>query len=138
MVELYYDFQKAYDNVNHGFLEKLIKEYGFPIGVQSLVIEMMVRWKIHLSCGAKKDVVEVRVTNGIVQGDAFSPLLFVLMIDPLINLVKKLCDRVEVLFCMVDLKASMGSIATAQRVQETVKKYAQLVGMVINNKKSAI
>ena len=40
-MELYYDFQKAYDNVNHAFLEKLLKEYGFPIGVQSLIIEMM-------------------------------------------------------------------------------------------------
>ena len=33
VVELYYYFQKAYDNVNHGFLEKLLEEYGFPSGV---------------------------------------------------------------------------------------------------------
>ena len=25
IVELYYDFQKAYDNVNHAFLERLLK-----------------------------------------------------------------------------------------------------------------
>ena len=43
VVELYCDFQKAYDNVNHEFLEKLFREYGFPIGVQSLIIEMMAR-----------------------------------------------------------------------------------------------
>ena len=30
VVELYYDFQKAYDNVNHAFLEKLLDVYGFP------------------------------------------------------------------------------------------------------------
>ena len=30
VVELHYDFQKAYDNVNHGFLERLLKVYGFP------------------------------------------------------------------------------------------------------------
>ena len=40
VVELYYDFQKAYDNVNHAFLEKLLKEYGFTIGTQSLIISM--------------------------------------------------------------------------------------------------
>ena len=33
VVELYYDFQKAYDNVNHTFLEKLLEVYGFPPGV---------------------------------------------------------------------------------------------------------
>ena len=31
--ELYYDFKKAYDNVNHEFLEMLLQVYGFHIGV---------------------------------------------------------------------------------------------------------
>ena len=81
MVELYYDFQKAYDNVNHAFLEKLLDVSGFPPGVQILIIEMMTRWKIRLSYGARKEVGQVRPENGIIQGDAFSQLLFVL-IDP--------------------------------------------------------
>ena len=53
VVELYYDFQKAYDNVNHAFLEQLLFVYGFPLGIQMLITEMMARWKIHLSYGAK-------------------------------------------------------------------------------------
>ena len=104
IIELYYDFQKAYDNVNHGFLERLLKVYGFPPGIQMLIIEMMNRWKIRLSYGAKKEVGEARLENGIIQGDAFSPLLFVLMIDPLIKIMKKkVGDRVEVLYYMDDL-----------------------------------
>ena len=70
-MELYYDFEKAYDNVNHGFLEKLIAVYGFPPSIQMLIIEMMARWRNSLSYGAKKKVGEVRLTNGIIQGDAF-------------------------------------------------------------------
>ena len=81
-MELYYDFQKAYDNVSHGFLEELLDVYGFPPVIQMLIIEMMSRWRIGMSYGAKKEVGEVHLTNGIIQGDAFSPLLFVLMIDP--------------------------------------------------------
>ena len=79
VVELYYDIQKTYDNVNHYFPDELLSVYGFPPGIQMLIIEMMARWKIRLSYGAKKEVGEVRLTNGIIQGDAFSPLLFVLM-----------------------------------------------------------
>ena len=139
VVELYYDFQKAYDNVNHAFLERLLKEYGFPIGVQSLIIEMMARWKIRLSYGAKKEVGEVRLTNGIIQGDAFSPLLFVLMIDPLIKIMKtQLGDSAEILYYMDDLKASMTNIQTARTIHKIVKTYAASVGMVINKKKSGI
>ena len=139
VIELYYDFQKAYDNVNHAFLDRLLEACGFPAGVQMLIVEMMARWKIRLLYGAKKDVGEVRLENGIIQGDAFSPLLFVRMIDPLIKIIKtRVGDRVEILYYMDDLKASMSSIARAQRVHGTVKRYADSIGMVINNKKSAI
>ena len=31
-----------------------------------MIIEMMARWKIRLSYGAKKDVGEVRLENGII------------------------------------------------------------------------
>ena len=121
------------------FPEELLDVYGFPIGVQMLIIEMMARWKIRLSHRAKKDVGKVRLENGIIQGDAFSPLLFVLMIDSLIKIVnKKLGNKVQILYYMDDLKVSTSSIPTAQTVHVTVKKNAQSVGMMINNKKSAI
>ena len=64
VVELYYDFQKAYDNVNHDFLERLLDVYGFPPGIQMLIVEMMALWKIRLSYGAKKEVGVVRMDNG--------------------------------------------------------------------------
>ena len=114
VVELYYDFQKAYDNVNHAFLERLLKVYGFPPGIQMLIIEMMARWKIRLSFSAKKEVGEARLANGIIQGDAFSPLLFVLMIDPLIKIMKaRVVDRAEILYYMDDLKVSTTDIHIA-------------------------
>ena len=96
--------------MNHAFLEELLDAYGFPISAQMLIVEMMARWRIRLSYGSKKELGEDRLTNGIIQGDAFSPLLFVLMNDPLIKIMKiRLGDRVEVLDFMDDLKVSMNS-----------------------------
>ena len=63
--------------------------FVFPPGIQMLIIEMMSRWKIRISYGAKKEVGEIRLENSIIEGDAFSPLLFVLMIDPLIKTMKR-------------------------------------------------
>ena len=104
-----------------------------------LIIEMMNWLKIRLSYGAKKEVGEVLLENGIIQGDVFSPLLFVLMIDPLIKILKKkVGDRVEVLYYLDDLNVSMDCIDTACDIHQTVKKYAASVGMVINTKKSAV
>ena len=120
IVELYYDFQKAYDNVNHAFLEELMDIYGFPRGIQMLITEMMARWMICLSYGGKKEVGDVRLENGIIQGDAYSPLLFALTIDPLVKTMKRrLGEGAEILYYMDDLKASMRVIETAQAVHET-------------------
>ena len=54
-----------------------------------LIIEMMARWKTRLSYGAKKEVGEVRLEDGIIQGDVFSPFPFVLKTDPFIKILKK-------------------------------------------------
>ena len=89
--------------------------------------------------GAKKDVGEVGLTNGFIQGDAFSALLFVLMIDSLIIILKgAVGDRAEILNNMDDLKVSMDSTETAQKVNDRVRTYSMAVGMVRNSKKSAI
>ena len=61
------------------------------------------------------------------------------MIDPIIKIMKtRVGDHVEILYYMDDLKASSGSIETARTIHKIVKTYAIAVGMVINNKKSAI
>ena len=87
-MDLYYDVQKAYDNANRAFLEKTIEVYGFTPCGQMLRLETMTRWKIRLSCWEKRNVGEVRLENSIIHGDVFSPLLFVLTIDPIIKVVK--------------------------------------------------
>ena len=139
VIELDNDIQKEYDNDNHAFLENLLSVYGFPPGIKIPNIEMMARWKIQLSKGAKKEVGDVRLTNGIIQGDALSPLLFVLMIDPLIKIDKRrVGEGVEVLFYVDDMKASSSGIQIAQTVVHIMKRYSASVGMVINAKKSAI
>ena len=120
VVELYYDFQKAYDNIINSFLEGLLEVYIFQRGAQMLIIEMMARWKIRLCYGAKKEVGKVRLENGLIQRDAFSPLLFVLMIDPLIKVLKRCCgDDAEILYYMDDLKASCKGLEKAMQVHET-------------------
>ena len=47
-------------------------------------------------------------------------------------------ERVEVLYYMDDLKASVTDIHIAQTIHGIVKRFAACVGMVINTKKSAI
>ena len=75
--------------MNHASLQSHLYPHCFPLGVQKLVIDMMALLKIRLLYGAKKDVVELLPENVIIQGDAFSPLLFFFASDPLIKFMKK-------------------------------------------------
>ena len=80
-----------------------------------LTIEMMARWKIRLSYGSKKDVGEVKLMNSIIRGDAFSPPLFVLMIDQFIKILKRIFgEHAEVLYPMDDLKTSVNCVGEAE------------------------
>ena len=74
--------------MNRAFLEKLLNTYDFTAGIQILIKEMMAQWKILLSYRAKKEIGEVRLENCIMQGESFYPLLFVLMVDPFIKIMK--------------------------------------------------
>ena len=57
------------------------------------------------------------------------------MIDPLIKILKRrLGDRVQVLYHMDDLKASVNNIEMADNVHMIVKRYATSIGMVVNKK----
>ena len=49
---------------------------------------------------------------------------------------KQVGDKVEVLYDMYDLKASMTNIQIAQTLHDIVKMYAAAVGMVINAKRA--
>ena len=63
----------------------------------------------------------------------------VLMIDTLIKILKKKVGcEVEIIYYMDDLKTSRACVEKAKQVHEMGKRYADSVGMVINNKKSAI
>ena len=51
IVELYYDFQKAYDNINHAFLEKLLEVYtgSHDPGMPKIKVTRLKSFRNHFS-----------------------------------------------------------------------------------------
>ena len=75
----------------------------------------MAWWIIGLSYGAK-EIGEVNLENCIIEGDTFSPLLFVLMTDDFIKTLKRRLDgEADVLSDTDDLRASMSSVDNAKQ-----------------------
>ena len=90
----------------------------------------MAQCTVRLSYGQKKEVGKVQPENGIIRGDAFSSLLFVLIIDTLFKIIKmRVGDSAETPYSVDDLKVSMGTIGAAQTVHEIFKRCHSIDGL---------
>ena len=75
----------------------------------------MKTWRVELTAGGKS-LVEAKIQRGIFQGDAFSPLLFIIAMMPLNHILRKcttgyklsrLQEKINHLMYMDDLKLSI-------------------------------
>ena len=81
------DYRKAYDMLPHSWIIECLVILGINGKVQNLLQESMKKWKVELTCG-KKELGEVSIKRGIFQGDALSPLLFVIALIPLTSVLR--------------------------------------------------
>ena len=56
---------------------------------------MVGKWNIDISY-TKKKIGNIKLNNGILQGDTMSPLLFIMCIDPIMNKLDEIIKGVEI------------------------------------------
>ena len=78
------DAQKAYDSVDHTYINKTLKAYGFPDSFVNVVdiLHNDLQAQVQIN-GFKSNAFPIR--RGVKQGDALSCALFIIAIDPLIR-----------------------------------------------------
>ena len=74
------DFQKAFDSVSRGMMEKVLRYYGVPEWLVKLVEDLHdgTFCKVMVD-GSLSDAFEVK--SGVIQGGILSSLLFIMVID---------------------------------------------------------
>lgn len=88
------DLKKAFDSVNHELLIRSVEKLGFPKYIVAIVEHVCCSMSTELMINGK-NLGELKLSNGLLQGDSLSPLLFTLVMELLTKKLNKQRDKVE-------------------------------------------
>ena len=82
------DNKKAYDILLHSWIINSLKMYKISHQVINFIDKTMKTWRVELTAGGRS-LAEAKIQRGIFQGDALSPLLFIIAMMPLNHILRK-------------------------------------------------
>ena len=85
---IWIDNKKAYDMFLKSGILHCLKMYKIPNQVVQFIEKTMQIWTVEMTAG-EKSLAEVTIPGGIFQGDALSPLLFVIVMMPRNHILRK-------------------------------------------------
>ena len=86
---MWFDYKKAFDSVPHDWIIKALKLAKVPHEIIRTVMNLMELWSTQLSLDDITTNV-IKYLCGILQGDCLSLILFILSVNPLSFLLKRL------------------------------------------------
>ena len=140
------DYRKAFDMVPHSWILECLSILGVNHTVVAFLEKTMKDWRVDLTC-ANVHLGEVNIKRGIFQGDALSPLLFVITLIPLTSVLKttkhgyefaKNGEKINHLLYMDDLKLYAKNEKELDSLVQTVKVFSKDIGMDFGVEKSAM
>ena len=141
------DVKKAFDSVNHNYLQQCIKKLNFPDWILRFITSIMSKWEISIRSD-NNNILTKKIERGILQGDSLSPLLFVLCLDPLSRKLNSVYPKVNIateelsystnhLLFIDDLKLFSKDEAGAKSLLDETENFFNTIGLEINKEKSA-
>ena len=82
------DYKKAYDSMPHTWIIECLEMYNINRTLRAFIGNSMRLWKTTLEANGKP-LAKVSIKCGIYQGDALSPLLFCIGLNPLSQIINK-------------------------------------------------
>ena len=83
-----YDFQKAFDTVDHTYIKDVLQKYNFGNNYMSFIDNIYTGRTVNILNNGYISK-EVPLERGLIQGDPLSLPLFCLMAEPLANLIRE-------------------------------------------------
>ena len=127
------DYKKAYDIVPKSWIINCLKMYKISDEVINFIEENMKTWRVELTAGGTSSA-EAKIQRGIFQGDAPSPLLFIIAMMPLNHILRKCTagyklrrsqEKINHLMYMDDIKLFAKNQKELETLIHAVRIYSQ-------------
>ncbi|CAK9799114.1 Retrovirus-related Pol polyprotein from type-2 retrotransposable element R2DM [Anthophora plagiata] len=135
------DISKAFDTIPHDALVDALEAKGIPVEVSEYIRKMYNGSKTVIQC-KNNETIEMDLLRGVKQGDPLSPLLFNLVLDPIIGVIDETTEgikigdsSVSILAFADDLVLLARSTSEAQKQAKIIYEYLKKLKMEINVQK---
>ena len=114
-----------------------LKMYKISDEVINFIDKTMKTWRVELTAGGRR-LTEAKIQRGIFQGDALSPLLFIIATMPLNHILRKCTagyklsrsqEKINHLMYMYDIKLFAKNEKELETLIHAVRIYSQDIGM---------
>ena len=138
--------KKLYDMVPQSWMINCLKMYKISNEVVNVIEKTMKTWKVELTAGGRSLAV-AKVQRGIFQGDALSPLLFIIAMMPVNHILRKCTagyklsksqEKINHLMYMDDSKLFSKNEMEQETLKHTVRIYSQDIWMEFGTGKCAM
>ncbi|KHJ96756.1 reverse transcriptase, partial [Oesophagostomum dentatum] len=152
---LWVDFSKAFDSVSHGAVRWTLAQWRMPADLRRLLSTIMSKQTVRyfgFTNGKLLRSRELKVRNGLMQGDTLSPLLFCIAISPISTWLRMHVRpyrtstgphsdgalEINHIFYMDDLKVYTTSWQDLAEAKNSIKRIAGQIGLELNARKCAV
>ena len=131
------DNKKTYDMDPQSCIINYLKMYKISHEVINFIEKTMKTWRVQLTAG-RRSLAKAKIQIGIFQGDALSPLLFIIAIMPLSHKPRKCAarykfsrtqEKINHLMYMDDIKLFAKNEKELESLKHDVRIYSQDIGM---------